>query len=308
MGLGCWAIGGPWAWSDGRSMGWGEVDDEVSIRAIHRALDLGINFFDTAANYGAGHSERVLGRALAGRRDEVVIATKFGHLVDEARRVVDGSDDLIIENVRRDCEAGLRRLNTDVIDIYQLHEGDYDPGAAVALREVLEELVREGKIRWYGWSTDSVARARVFAEGEHCATVQHRLNILNPAAEMLRLCAEHDLASINKSPLASGLLTGKYSAETKIADEQQWRSRVDFGAERIVDLFAKLEAMRAVLTRNGHTLPQAAIAWNWAYDERTVPIPGFRTPDQVEENAGALELGPLSPEQMAEVAAILSDG
>jgi aryl-alcohol dehydrogenase-like predicted oxidoreductase len=115
LGLGCWAIGGPWSWSDGRAMGWGQVDDAESARAIHKALDLGVSFFDTAANYGAGHSERILGQALAGRRDRVVIATKFGHVVDEETRVVH-DDDVLLENIRQDCENSLRRLGTDYID------------------------------------------------------------------------------------------------------------------------------------------------------------------------------------------------
>ena len=308
MGLGCWAIGGPWTWSDGSPMGWGQVDDAESIRAIHRAVDLGINFFDTAANYGAGHSERVLGEALKGRRDKAVIATKFGHVIDEQNKVVSSNDGAIIANVRRDCENSLRRLQTDHIDLYQLHEGQFDPQQALVLRGVLEDLVREGKIRWYGWSTDLVDRARVFAEGEHCASIQHRLNVIYPANDMLALCAEHDLASINKSPLNSGLLTGKYSPESKIADAQEWRSGVDFQEPRLVGLFQKLDAIRDVLTRGGHTLAQASLAWTWAYSDRAVPIPGFRTLKQVEENAGALERGPLSTEQMAEVERLLERG
>jgi len=118
LGLGCWAIGGPWRWLDGQG-GWGDMDDEESVRAIHRALDLGISFFDTAANYGTGHSERILGRALAGKRDQVVIATKFGFNVNEAEKQVTLRQDDHLLHVREECEASLRRLNTDVIDLYQ---------------------------------------------------------------------------------------------------------------------------------------------------------------------------------------------
>lgn len=120
MGLGCWAIGGLWYWLDGPG-GWGDIDDEESVRAIHAALDLGINLFDTAANYGTGHSERILARALEGKRDKAVIATKFGFVVDEdAKRVTLRTDDHLL-HVRAECEDSLRRLNTDVIDLYQLH-------------------------------------------------------------------------------------------------------------------------------------------------------------------------------------------
>jgi len=174
MGLGCWAIGGIWQWLGGPG-GWGEVDDAESIRAIQTALENGINFFDTAANYGTGHSERILGQALAGRRQKAVIATKFGFIVDEANKRVTRfeHDDDVIKNVRAACEASLRRLGTDYIDLFLLHVWDYPAERAVELREVLEALVREGKIRTYGWSTDTVELARVFAEGEHGAAIEH---------------------------------------------------------------------------------------------------------------------------------------
>ncbi len=154
MGLGCWAIGGPF-WRDGQSHGWGQVDDDESIRAIHRALDLGVTFFDTADVYGCGHSERLLRRALAGRRDQVVIATKFGRVFDEQTRHI-LADDASPAYIRQACEASLRRLNTDYIDLYQLHLGDYDLAQAGIVRDTLEELVAAGKIRYYGWSTDDL--------------------------------------------------------------------------------------------------------------------------------------------------------
>ncbi|MDP9374823.1 MAG: aldo/keto reductase, partial [Chloroflexota bacterium] len=161
LGLGCWAIGGQF-WRDGRPRGWGQVDDAESIRALGRALDLGVTFFDTADVYGCGHSERVLARALAGRRDRVVIATKFGNVFDEASRQAFGTD-TSPGYVRRACEASLRRLNTDYIDLYQFHVGNCGLDEALAVREALEGLVGEGKIRHYGWSTDRAENARLFA-------------------------------------------------------------------------------------------------------------------------------------------------
>lgn len=211
LGFGCWAIGGEWQSADGQPLGWGKVDDEESVRAIRRALDLGVTFFDTADAYGTGHSERLLGRALGKHRTDVVIATKWGNLFDERTRIRDGQDDSP-EHLRRALTASLRRLNTDHVDLYQLHISDADPERAAQLRDVCEELVGEGLIRAYAWSTDDPARAAVFAQGPHCAAVQHRLNILQDAPELLALCAESDLASINRSPLAMGLLTGKHTA------------------------------------------------------------------------------------------------
>ncbi len=139
LGLGSWAIGGPMWWGE-RPIGWGEVDDQESIRAIRRALDLGITFFDTADVYGAGHSEEVLGRAIAGRRDQVIVATKFGKKFDSDTRAR-LEEDASPGHIRQACEASLRRLGTDVIDLYQFHNGAHDPDTAVEVRDVLEELV-----------------------------------------------------------------------------------------------------------------------------------------------------------------------
>ncbi|SMQ15880.1 Aldo/keto reductase family protein [Streptomyces sp. Ag82_O1-12] len=208
LGFGCWAIGGEWQAADGQPLGRGRVDDEESVRAVRRALDLGVTFFDTADTYGAGHSERVLGRALGKRRADAVVATKWGNVFDEDARTLTGSDDSPAY-LRRALTASLRRLGTDYVDLYQFHLSDAAPEQAVLLREACEELVREGLIRAYAWSTDDPARACVFAEGPHCAAVQHALNVLQDAPEMLRLCEEAGLASINRSPLAMGLLTGK---------------------------------------------------------------------------------------------------
>jgi aryl-alcohol dehydrogenase-like predicted oxidoreductase len=161
LGFGCWAIGGPFTYQNIQA-GWGEVDDNDSIRAIHRAMDKGITVFDTAANYGTGHSEAVLGRALGSRRKSVVIATKFGHNVDTAAKHVEAFADprLTLHDLRPSCERSLSNLGTDYIDILQLHIGDCPADLAVEARDMLEALVREGKIRSYGWSTDSVCSWR----------------------------------------------------------------------------------------------------------------------------------------------------
>ena len=202
MGMGCWAIGGPF-WNKGQPVGWGEVDDNESIKSLHRALDLGITFFDTAGVYGCGHSERILGRAIEGQRDDVVIATKFGQVFDEETRQVKYYD-YSAEQIRLDCESSLRRLNTDVIDLFQLHVKEVDTEPAIIIRETLEELVKEGKIRFYGWSTDSTEKAKIFAEGLHCAAVQQQFNIFEGNEELLTFCEEKNLASVNRSPLKYG--------------------------------------------------------------------------------------------------------
>lgn len=309
VGMGCWAIGGPWTWAqpgyEPYPAGWGQTDDEQSVRAIHVALDAGVNFFDTAANYGAGHSEVVLGRALKGRREQVVIATKFGHIVNEVAKVVYGDPELILSNVRRDVENSLRRLQTDYIDIYQLHEGGYDIERARELRDILEGLVQQGKIRWYGWSTDLVDRAQIFASGDHCTAIQFRLNAVFDHPEMRQLCADFNLAGINKDPLNKGILTGKFTTESTFPADDI-RSGANFKDEAIARRLQTVEALRDVFTSGGRSMAQGAIAYIWALDDRMIPIPGFKSEEQVRDNAGALTFGPLSPAELAQVQEIVA--
>ncbi len=302
LGMGCWAIGGPF-WKNGKPVGWGEVDDEESIRAIHRALDLGVTFFDTAPVYGCGHSERVLGEALAGRRDMVVISTKFGKVFNEETRQVTGAD-ISPGHIRRECDDSLRRLKTDHIDLYHLHEKEVDPAHAIEVRETLESLVHEGKIRFYGWSTDDPQCARLFAHGAHCTSIQQMFNVFEGNAQTLQVCEELDLASINRSPLSMGLLTGKFSADTRIAADDVRSNRPALQKGRLKRL-AGLDTIRASLTSEGRSLAQGALAWLWARSAKTIPIPGFRSVAQVEENVAALRFGPLSLERMQEIARLL---
>ena len=303
LGMGCWAIGGPF-WRGETPVGWGDVNDEESRRSLERALDLGVTFFDTADVYGCGHSERIVGEVLAGLRNDVVIATKFGNVFDEQTKRITGfsAEPAFIRNA---CEASLRRLNTDYIDLYQFHKGDYDLDRADEVVETLERLVEEGKIRAYGWSTDDPERARAFARGEHCAAIQQRLNIFEGSEETLALCEAENLASINRGPLAMGLLTGKFNPESTLPANdvrRDWDFRSGPQAKRL----RMLEELREVLTAGGRTLAQGALGWLWARSEVTVPIPGFKTVAQVEENAGALAFDPLSDTQMADIEELVS--
>ncbi len=310
MGLGCWAIGGVWTTPDGRQAGWGEVDDIESVRAIQTAIDLGVNFFDTADVYGCGRSERVLGKAIAGRGDEVVVATKFGNVFDEQERAWTGEDPSPA-HVREACRQSLRRLGVDRIDLYQLHIWSLPAAQAEDIAGALEELRAEGLIRAYGWSTDDLDCARLFAPKTGCAAIQNEVNVFKGADELLAICEEHDLASINRAPLAMGLLSGKFGPDSVLPENDvrshlgpEWFDYFKDGRPRR-ELLEKLEALRDVLTSGGRTMVQGALAWIWAHSERTIPIPGFKSVAQIEENARALELGPLSPAQMAEIEEIL---
>ncbi len=302
MGVGGWAIGGPF-YKKGQTVGWGQVDDEESTRAIHRALELGITFFDTADVYGCGHSERVLGKALKGKRDSVVIATKFGQVFIEETRQAIGYDTSPV-HIYSACEASLKRLDVETIDLYQLHVKDVEPNKVPEIMEALEQLVSQGKIRYYGWSTDDPARARLFAAGAHCTSIQMRLNILENDAPALNVCEEFNLASINRSPLAMGMLTGKFNADSVIPDDVRSRRPV-FQENRLKNL-ENLEKIKAILVKDGRTLAQGALGWLWARSGKTIPIPGFKTVRQIEENAGALGFGPLADEQMDAISKTLS--
>ncbi|MCJ7569478.1 MAG: aldo/keto reductase [Anaerolineales bacterium] len=309
LGMGCWAIGGPF-WAGETPLGWGKVDDKESIRAIHAALDLGVNFFDTADVYGAGHSEEVLARAFTGRRAEVVIASKFSNVFDETTKHVSGTD-ASPAYISQACEASLRRLKTDYIDLYQFHNNGYPIDEAEPVRETLEDLVKEGKIRAYGWSTDFADRAEVFAKGKNCTAIQLQLNVLDDNEAVIAVCEKHDLAAINRGPLAMGLLSGKYTANTKPSMDDvrgekspEWMTYFKDGKPS-PEWLSKIEAAREILTSNGRTLPQGALAWLWARSEQTIPIPGFRTVKQVEENCGALQFGLLTGNQMQEIETLL---
>jgi len=309
MGLGCWAIGGPF-WAGETPLGWGDVDDDESIRAIHAALDLGVTLFDTANVYGAGHSERVLARAFAGIRSRVVIATKFNAVFDETTRQVTGNDKSPA-GIRAACEDSLHRLNTDYIDLYQFHDNDFPPEKADPVRETLEKLVEEGKIRAYGWSTDYPERVEVFAKGPRCAAIQLQLNVMDNNPAVIALCEKYDLAALNRGPLAMGLLTDKYSANTKLAvndvrgeKSPEWMKYFKDGKPN-TEWLSKRDAVCQILKSNGRSLAQGALSWLWAYSKKTLPIPGFRTVAQVEENAGAMQFGPLTTGQMTEIDCLL---
>lgn len=298
LGLGCWAIGGP-AFRGDEPMGWGDVDDRESIRAIHCALDHGVNLFDTADMYGCGHSERVLQRALDGRPEEVTVVTKFGYRIDEDSRQITGQIRLP-DDIESACDASLSRLGRDVIDVYLLHLRDLDPGQTSAVQEALEALIERGKIRSYGWSTDDPERARLFLPSEHYVGVEQAFNLFQGNRETLAVCEDHDLASLQRSPLAMGLLSGKFSGDHR-AEKDDVRARFDFADGPVKAMLDQLARIRESVTSDGGTLVQGALRWLWANSPVAIPIPGFRTVGQVEELASSMNLAPLSADAMASV-------
>jgi len=311
LGVGCWGIGGPFVF-DGKSDGWGDIDDGESIKAIHRAFELGINFLDTSDAYGIGHSEEIIGKAISGKRNEVVIATKFGFFGNESTKTLHGIN-IAPDYIERACDASLKRLNTDHIDVYQLHVGDLSISDIESVCTVLDKLVKKGKVRTYGWSTDLAAGAGLFAKRSNCSAIQHTLNIFDDAPQLINLCERQSLASINRSPLAMGFLSGKFTAESLLSKDDvrgaghSWVTIFKNG-KPLPEFLKKLDSVKEILTSNGRTLTQGALAWIWGRSSCTIPIPGFKTTKQVEDNAKAMDFGPLSQDQMNEIEQILGRG
>jgi len=195
--------------------------------------------------------------------------------------------------IRKALDDSLIRLNTDYIDLYQFHLPDYPLEAALKTRDTLEELINEGKIKGYAWSTDKYENAQLFAEGPSCAAIQQELNLFVGNMDILKLCEEQNLASLNRGPLAMGILTGKFDLDSQLP-EDDCRAIVDKNGDPyylffkdgkpLPDLLRKLESVKEILKSDGRILAQGALSWILAKSEKTIPIPGFKTEKQVEEN------------------------
>jgi len=286
--LGTWQFG---------TEGWGfgqDFTEQEALATVDKALGIGINLLDTAEVYGDGRSEEILGKAIEGRRDEVILATKV--LPRHLRKC-----DLI-----RACDESLERLGIDQIDLYQIHAAE----PYVPFKEsmaALAKLIEQGKIRYVGVSNFSVPLLREAAEVFSGIIVsnQVRYNLLQRdiEAEILPYCRDHNIAVIAYSPLAQGILTGKYDHDHLPADEIRQRNPL-FREENLVQAFPLIDLLREIGKKHGVTPAQVALRWATA-QEGVIAIPGAKRPGQVEENAGALGWS-LSSEQMAALAAVSS--
>jgi aryl-alcohol dehydrogenase-like predicted oxidoreductase len=295
VGFGAWAIGGPWRF------GWGKVDDADSVAAIRHAVELGVNWVDTAAVYGLGHSEEIVGRALAPYRigEDVFVFTKCG-------RRWEGRPEGVIENdlqpasIREECERSLRRLGVERIDLYQFHWPDWTTGTALEDSwATMVELVEEGKARWIGvanFDIDQLARCEA---KRHVDSVQPPLSLLarGARATVLPWAAGHGTGAIVYSPMASGLLTGSFDRE-RIAqlDANDWRRESpQFRDPALEQNLEFVERLRQIATSLGSTLPEVAVAWTLAQPGVTAAIVGARLPRHVDGWIHAPDLD-LSPE------------
>jgi aryl-alcohol dehydrogenase-like predicted oxidoreductase len=304
LGLGTWAIGGPWRF------GWGPVDDAESIAAIHRAVEAGINWIDTAAIYGLGHSEEVLGRALEGYStdDEILVGTKCGR-----RTLPDGSPygDLRPRSIREDCEASLRRLGVDRIDLYQIHWPDVDTGAPLEDSwSTMGELVDEGKARWIGVSNFDVGQLECCESIRHVDSVQPPLSLIQRGAlhSVTQWAAAHETGVIVYSPMASGLLSGSFDRgrlEHLAADDMR-RSRPEFTEPALSKNLELVERLRAIARDLDVTVAELAIAWTLAQAGVTAAIVGARRAAQLDQWIGAAHLE-LSEEHLRAIEVAIAE-
>ena len=297
-GFGAWAIGG-----SGWEFAWGQQDDRASVEAIHRAIDLGVNWIDTAAAYGLGHSEDVVASALAswsGPRPYVF--TKCALRGDDRGNV---HRVLKADSIRRECEGSLRRLRVDAIDLYQIHWPPDDNGAD--LEEgwaMMAELQREGKVRWIGVSNFDVEQMRRAQAIAPITSLQPPYSLIRREveAEVLPFCRREGLGVIVYSPMASGLLTGSMTRERAAklpADD--WRHRdPEFNEPRLSDNLALVDRLRAVGARHGRTTGEAAIAWVLHHPAVTGAIVGARSAEQAQGVIRAADLQ-LSDKEVAEI-------
>ena len=285
IGFGCWAIGGPFDLS-GLPIGWGPVDDNQSLAAIRRALELGVNFFDTADIYGLGHSEKILGEALRGCRDDVVIASKVGNT-----RQADGArlKDFSARHILESCDDSLRRLATDHLDLYQLHNPTLDQIFSGDAGEALEKLQQSGKIRSFGVSVSHPSEGLEIIRQNFGGALQVLYNVLNqkPADGLFNAARKGGYGIIARVPLASALLTGKIKSSS--FDPRDNRNNF-LTAARLSEALPKVD--RYLELCRGYSLSpvQAALKFVLSHPAVATAIPGAKFPAQVEENIGASDM------------------
>ena len=295
IGVGAWAMGG-----GGWAFGWGPQDDGESIEAIHAALDRGVNWIDTAAVYGWGHSEEVVARALEGRPKKPYVFTKCARTWNERREI---QKVLKRDSVRQECENSLRRLKVDVIDLYQMHWPEPDEDVEEGW-ETLVRLKEEGKVRWIGVSNFNVQQLERCRKIAPVTSLQPPYSAISPDAEnsLLPYCLQHNIGVIVYSPMKSGLLTGKMTRE-RVANlpQDDFRRRVPaFQEPQLTRNLALAELMKTIGARHGRSAGEVAIAWTLRDPAVTAAIVGMRSAEQVAGVIGALDFR-LSTEEVAEI-------
>jgi len=300
VGLGAWAMGGPWLF------GWGPQDDDQSIATIHRAMDEGINWIDTAPIYGHGRSETVVGKALRQIKQKPLIATKCGLCWDDNHERITR---LKAESVRAECHDSLKRLGIDTIDLYQIHFYEPDEDIEEAWTE-MTKLVEEGKVRYIGVSNFSVEQIKRIQKIHPAASLQPPYSMLHREVEdeLLGYCQQNDIGAIVYSPMQRGLLAGKFTPErlANLPEGDHRKTNPDFQQPQFGATLELVEELKKIAERSGRTCSQLAISWVLRRSEVTAAIVGARRPDQITETAAASDYV-LSPEDIEEVEKLLAE-
>ena len=300
VGLGTWAIGGPWQY------GWGPQDENEAIAAILKAIDLGINWIDTAAIYGCGHSEELVGRALKQTKVKPIIATKCSLLWNDKREKIGC---LKAESIRKECEDSLKRLGVEVIDLYQMHWPDPEKDIEEGWGE-MARLQKQGKVRHIGvcnYNTAQLDRIRKIAP---VASLQPPYSMIRRGveAELLPYCAKNNIGVVAYSPMQRGLLTGKYSKKrlSELAPDDHRLKSGDYQEPEFSATLALVDKLGPIAERNKRTLAQLAIAWVLRRPEVTAAIVGARKPSQIAETAPAANWI-LTKNDIAEIEKLLAE-
>jgi aryl-alcohol dehydrogenase-like predicted oxidoreductase len=295
LGVGAWAMGG-----GGWAFAWGPQDDEESIAAIRAAVEAGWNWIDTAAVYGLGHSEEVVAKAVEGLPNKPYVFTKCARIWDENGKI---GKKLKADSVRKECEASLKRLKVDAIDLYQIHWPEPDEEVEEGWTE-LSKLKKEGKVRWIGVSNFSVSQMERAAAIAPITSLQPPYSAVTPdiEKEILPYCLKNNIGTLIYSPMKSGLLSGRMTKERVVnmpADDH--RQRMPNFQEPLLSRNLKLvEVLRAIGARHGKTPGETAIAWVLRHPAVTAAIVGLRSPEQLNGVSGAAEWR-LTPEEVTEI-------
>ena len=302
IGVGCWAAGGT---------GWGGTDDAKTTQAFLRALELGINFFDTAPVYGFGRAERVLGEVLRTRRDEVFLATKFGlqWTVEEVEAI---SNNLRPESIREECDQSLKRLQTDRIDLYQCHwplqKGKMTSVISEDMIDTLLGLRDAGKIRHIGVSNFAIKHIELCGGAAAIASLQPPFSILRPRAgkELIPYCAESKIGVVCYSPMHRGLLSGKYKGEESFPAADSRSEHPDYSGETFKAICDRVQELRSYAEAHDTTIAGVSLNWVLSAPGVTVAIAGTRSKEQIEEAARGQGWS-LSAEERAEISEMFKD-
>lgn len=299
IGLGTWAMGG-----GGWKFSWGPQDDSESISAIQHAVELGINWIDTAAVYGLGHSEEIVGKAIKGLRDKPIIATKCERVWDKDGNIFGR---LKKESIHSEVEESLKRLKIEVIDLYQIHWPEPDEDIEEAWT-ALGDLIKEGKIRYAGMSNFNLEQLKRIQPIHPVASFQPPYSMLERGIEkeLLEYCSENNIGVIVYSPMQKGLLTGKFTRERvqNLPEDDHRRRDPRFQEPELSANFKLVEELRLLAEKSGRTVAQLAIAWVLRRPEVTAAIVGARRPSQIEETVVAGDWT-LSKEQIAAIDLLL---